>query len=539
VRSLDRLDLTAVGGVHNPSSPFWSPDSQALGFFSDDKLQTVRLGAHAPERIADVHVKSINPRPGGTWGKNGIILYSDDDGKVMRVEAAGGAAREVTVASPPGPRAWPQFLPDGEHFVFTLNTSDTATVGIYESSLSGTPSPRLVESDRGSRAVVVESGSLLFARGGVLLAQSFDVRTRTLSGEPVRVAEGFRPESPGYPVFSASPDVLAYLAHPPGRLMWVDRHGAPLSPITPPGEDFNPSVSPDGRQLVFNRQDPRTGVTDVYLADFATGAIRQLTFGPESSVGPIWSPDGQRIAFQRRTGAAGPSFVTMSASGVGDETVLATFTPAERAVGPCQWTSGDQFLLFQTFRGFAIGGISLAQGYRRLEFPQSASPAFVSGCGTQVSPDGRWIVWSSVTDLVNDGGNTRFRPVGIAIGRLADKGTAVAVGESEDFGESIKWRADGKEIFYLQSGRIRQLTLMAVSVETGTTIKVGIPTPLFTLPDPPGTVRTSSLLSSSGGPPIVRPYDSSPDGQRFVVLQPAGESNSVTVVVNWPSAFKR
>ena len=63
----------------------------------------------------------------------------------------------------------------------------------------------------------------------------------------------------------------------------------------------SPNVSPDGRFVAYAVRDTdmvgNAFVTQVWLADVASGRTRQLTFGPKSNSSPAWSPDGSKLAF--------------------------------------------------------------------------------------------------------------------------------------------------------------------------------------------------------------------------------------------------
>ena len=63
----------------------------------------------------------------------------------------------------------------------------------------------------------------------------------------------------------------------------------------------SPEISPDGRWVAYTVRDTNWDdnayETEIWLADVATGALRQLTNAKKSSQSPAWSSDGSKIAF--------------------------------------------------------------------------------------------------------------------------------------------------------------------------------------------------------------------------------------------------
>jgi len=57
-------------GTEGAQSPFWSPDSKSLAFFTEGKLRRVDLASPAPTTICD----TLGPGRGGTWTNDGRIL---------------------------------------------------------------------------------------------------------------------------------------------------------------------------------------------------------------------------------------------------------------------------------------------------------------------------------------------------------------------------------------------------------------------------------------------------------------------------------
>ena len=73
---------------------------------------------------------------GGTWGADGAILFSRgiDDGLYRVPAKANGAPSAVLKVNPAKGEngyMWPQFLPDGNHFLFFIQTEAAETTGVY------------------------------------------------------------------------------------------------------------------------------------------------------------------------------------------------------------------------------------------------------------------------------------------------------------------------------------------------------------------------------------------------------------------------
>ena len=134
----------------------------------------------------------------------------------------------------------------------------------------------------------------------------------------------------------------------------------------------------------------------------------------------------------------------------------------------------------------------------------------------RISPDARWIAYTT-----NESGSFQ-----VVVQSFPDpNGGKWQI--SADGGVEPKWRHDGKELYYLAlDGK-----LMSVSMKADRTFEAGRPVPLFQ------TVLTVNRTR----PDRDRRYDVTHDGQRFLIVTPGNRSGvmPVTVVVNWPSAFKK
>jgi WD40 repeat protein/lysyl oxidase len=153
--------------------------------------------------------------------------------------------------------------------------------------------------------------------------------------------------------------------------------------------DADPVVSPDGRRVAFSGN--RTGSSEIYVADAATGEVRRLTARPRvDDTNPAWSPDGRRIVWQ--SGRAGDDdLFVMRADGTRKRLLVGG---AGDDVDPA-WSPDGRRIVFASISDDlstvlvvpAAGGVPAPM----FEFPGSArSPAW--------SPDGRQLAFSGSAD---------------------------------------------------------------------------------------------------------------------------------------------
>jgi hypothetical protein len=182
IRALDGVEIRALPGADNQQAPAsWSYDSRWVVFAVDGKLKKVDIQGGPPQNIADFP----GLLSGAAWNSDGVILAGGTagvQGPLLRVPASGGQTTPVTALAPgDNAHGWPQFLPDGKHFLYLRSSSDAAKSGVYLGSLEAKPDQqsmqRLLATDRQAYYAAAPGGGaghLIFLRGATLMAQPFD-----------------------------------------------------------------------------------------------------------------------------------------------------------------------------------------------------------------------------------------------------------------------------------------------------------------------------------------------------------------------------
>jgi serine/threonine protein kinase len=503
IRSLDSLDARPIPGTLGASQLFWSADSRYVAFISGSSLKRVDVTGGLVQIFAPASAQS------GTWNQDGVILFrSPDGGRLLQVLANGGPARPVTALDPSRSEtghAWPQFLPDGRHFLYLSRTSQPVDDSVaYVASLDSPERVRLFSSD--SHVAYASPGHLIFMRRNTLFAQPFDARGLRVTGEPVPIAELVE-RTPGTQrgAFSVSQTgVLAYRPIAETQLVWFDRGGRRLEQIGPPGHYRDPALSPDERQVAVARFDPDAGTSDIWLIELARGITSRFTFDAESEESPLWSPDGRRILFRARQ-----RFFSKASNGT--ESGAPLTEPVGNAA-PHAWRhDGVVYSAGGAGNGVDLWLLPVTGDRKVVPLVQSR---FTEWHGIP-SPDGRWMAYVS-----NESGRNEvyMRPFPSGEGKWQ-----VSIGG----GIEPTWRGDGAEIFYIAENR----KLMAVPIKTSATVEAGTPVPLF-----------DTAMSSNPNPGYTRnQYAVTVDGQRFLVNQQADGAfpAPIMVVVNWPATLKK
>ena len=474
------------------SYPFWSPDGSSIGFFANGVLKRLDLASGFVRTVAS----APNPRR-GAWNAGGLILFGASAGPLKIVAADGGAVREATTLMPgQSSHRFPQFLPDGRHFLFlALGAQDAA--GVYLGSLDDKAVTRLFDGD--AAFAFLPPSHLLFIRQGALWAQKLNVASAKMEGDMLPVAPRALAHSQinGYGALSASTaGSIAYrTAGERRQLIWLDRTGREAG-VLGPSDDAQlgiPRLSPDGRVIAVART--VSGNTDVWIVDAVRGGRRRLTFGPGVDAFTAFSPDGSLIAYMSDPGNTLSDLYERRTDGTGAETVTLA-TPENET--PADWSPDGRYLLYRGESAKTDYDLwALPRFGDRKPFPV-AQTTFEEDDG-RFAPDGRWIAFQS-----NETGQNE-----IYVQPFPGPGPKIQV--SVGGGRSPRWPRASRELFYLGP----ENRVMAVSITArGSTISGDAPRGLLNLHEGDS-------------------YDVAPDGQRFLVNRVVGDVSPVTIVLNW------
>jgi eukaryotic-like serine/threonine-protein kinase len=491
LRALNAAEAKPIAGTRGANAPFWSPDSRFIGFFGDNDLRTVTVSGDPAVRTL---VSSFPTRGGGrggaTWSREGIILYAPSRlTELYSVPDIGGTPRAVTSLAP-GEIAhlWPQFLPDGRHFVYS-SLRRRPEAGVVSVGSLDSPDRRVVLSSA-SRAVFAPPGHLLFAEGGSLRAQRFDTRLYRLEDVPRTVTSVPNLDDVMLSAAANGTVTITAVNNPSRELAWYDRSGRAVSTVTSESV-LAPALSPDERRVAGEHQG------EIWLVDLPQGHTSRFILGPDSVTTPLWSPDGNRIAV-----AGQRAIYSRAANESGREEILGENIPGQPVL--YDWSSDGRFILFSTRTPETQWDLWLLPVSRN-EPPRPFLRTAFTEYQARISPNGRQVAY------VSDESST------LEVYIDAFPSTAHKQRVSITGGMHPSWRGDGRELFFLAPDK----KLMAAEIELDSG-RVQAPRPLF-------QTRIAGVARNH--------YTVSADGQRFLINSPVSDAaiSPITVILNWTS----
>jgi serine/threonine protein kinase len=256
IRELDKGSPVLLEGAGAAFAPFFSTDSQWVGFFGDGKLKKVSARGGAAITLADV-----GGYRGGTWGEDGTIIFPRQfTSQLYRVHDSGGQAQEAThldSAHSEVTQRWPQILPGGKAVLFTASA---------DNNFFGKGSVEAAPLDTGVPKVLVENayfgrylpgGYLAYVSQGTVFVVPFDLQKLKITGTAIPVLEGVNSDiTNGSAQLSFSDNGTAVYLSGAGvnhnlNVTLLDRKGNAAVLISDRPDAASPRFSPDGSVSPF------------------------------------------------------------------------------------------------------------------------------------------------------------------------------------------------------------------------------------------------------------------------------------------------
>lgn len=513
IRDLDGLDSRPVANSAGAYHVFWAPDGRSLFFTSGGKLRRTMLENDSAQVVCDTPHMMLNAAVIGS------DLFISGRTRNFVVPVSGGQPKPIGDFYP-----WPQVLPDGKHLLYAVFDSRSGhhRIQVVQYGEPGTQMD-LLESD--SRALYSPSvlhpgtGYLVYVRSGNVLAHRFDPRSLALLDEPLPVVSqtySFFPT--GAADISISDNgALAYRRYrSQSQLAWVDRGGSVVKTVGPANVNVKQGrLSPDGRKIATSLYNVEGGVNDIWIIDVESNVARRVIAGRGLVDNPVWAPDSTRLAFSRAYESVPRLFVRGLDEHDAEEPLAEGYF---QALG--DWSRDGRFVVYTNSSSAIYNELKgdvwladMARGKKTTHLIRSpfheANPAF--------SPDGRWLAFTS-----DESGRPELYVQAFEAGDMP-RLTGERYLLSKNGALSLRWRPDGKELFFLSpDGRV-----YAMPISLSPRPKVGDPVSLFAI-----SLEARAALHS------LMSFDVSSDGQRFLIPVVASpERSEIVVMQNWEATL--
>jgi eukaryotic-like serine/threonine-protein kinase len=499
-----------VAGTERATQPGFSPDGQWISFLADGRLKKTRPGEGSAVTLSDSSGSTLS-LGGATWLDDGSVIYVGPGySDLSRVSGAGGSStvilRDSTLAGLG--LGSPMALPGSRGVLFTACSSGCVGMSVHLLDLR-TGRQRLLLDDVVT-ASYLPTGHLLYVRrDGTALAAPFDLDKLAIAGPAVPVLDGVLVNNGAAFMTVSRTGTLAYLqgtaAQNEGEVVRVTREGVATAVDTSWHGGFNSlALSPDGRRLAVG-VGVASGTLGIWVKQLDRGPFTRLTFGGQDRR-PTWSPDGRTIAFVRDSFHFSSIF-ERRADGTTPDRLVARL---DRQVQEAAWSPDGRWLVLRTDNGATGAGdlVGVRTSGDTTPVPLVASP--FSELHPAVSPDGRWLAYTSIESGTNE---VYVRPFPATTGGRWQV--------SNGGGLEPRWSSSGRELFYLDGGP----HLVAAQIRPGPSFEVTELKPLFD-------------ASEYAMDPYHQSYDVMPGGRGFVFFRPRQANRAaggVTVIEaeNW------
>jgi Tol biopolymer transport system component/DNA-binding winged helix-turn-helix (wHTH) protein len=170
------------------------------------------------------------------------------------------------------------------------------------------------------------------------------------------------------------------------------------------GQECQPALSLDGKQVAFTWNGDGPTNWDIYVKIIGTASLLRLTQHPGQDTSPAWSPDGRFVAYRRNTGPDSGFYIVPALGGVERKIASAFPVRVHHRGRNLDWTPEGKFLVVTDRKNvnepFALFRVDIETGEKtQLTFPQVPC---TGAMGLAISPDGKEVAFSSVNPNQTD-----------------------------------------------------------------------------------------------------------------------------------------
>ena len=168
LRELDEPDVRAVPETDGARYPFFSSDSEWLGYWAAGRLYRVLATGGPPLPIGEAPDLEF----GAAWGPDGTIIFANAS-ELFRIPATGGVAAPLGTDHDTAGVRWPQFLPDGG--LLAVRDGSIVRLELKTLTFETLLDPTVLRTIKQVRCL--PSGHLAYGSAGDIITVSFDLDT--------------------------------------------------------------------------------------------------------------------------------------------------------------------------------------------------------------------------------------------------------------------------------------------------------------------------------------------------------------------------
>ncbi len=343
LKKVDAASISASGGTY----PFWSYDDKFIFYFYEGKLKKFNIASGT-----EIDVCNAVFGRGGTINKNGDIVFAPNStGGLYLVSSNGGTPREIVKpdsANSEESFRFPYFLPDGRHFLYTIQAKFTGStqgdmimVGSIDSDVKDTIM-------QVSSNAEYANGYLFFVRQTILMCQVFNPDNFKLSGDAYTISGDVNFNDPflyaSYSVSDAGNLIFQSTNKNNIKNVLTDDKGNIKRELFSENIFTSAKFSPDVTRIIFDSVGPNNKSYIIWIYDIKQKILSRVTLEPRLNEYPIWANDGRSIAYSSNTGRQFNIHIK-KLDGTGYDSLIYKSPLGRRLATPTDWSDDGRYIL--------------------------------------------------------------------------------------------------------------------------------------------------------------------------------------------------